>query len=513
MNNKKYNFYPKAKTLLNNHATRENIYELAKDYDISKEECDKWLNANTKKESGKSAVSQGKDAIKNAFLKADEDFVNLEYPTLHILSREDNREFYIYNTGVYTRLLDSEMETLVDKFFEKEIYHEFRQRNKDIKDFVKRVGLRLSRTQNRNWTPEKVEKQKYHLNLKNGLLDIETLELKGHSHEYFSTVQVPYEYNPEAIHPEFDKYLDTIGTKDSSVVPMLQEMFGYCLSDGNPRHKVFYMYGMTARNGKSTAGKILTGLLGSENCSALSLEQLSQGKALTSLVGKQLNFSDEVSTKYIESNNLTSLSAEGYIQIDPKFKTPYMHKVKTKFIIACNSIPRFGDEQGMKHRMIPIPFTYQIPEQERILNYHQILLEKEGSGILNWAIEGYKRVNQNNEFTMSKRALEDIEDNVLESNSVYAYLTQMFVFDEKHENRQTTQYLYGTSMHSNRDSTNTMYNLFCAEHGIKPLSYQKFCKELKKFSEETGKIKEKRQTDGSGYIGLEDRSFVSIDDF
>jgi len=181
----------------------------------------------------------------------------------------------------------------------------------------------------------------------------------------------------------------TGNSKESeSTALMIQQMYGYCLMKGNPMHKVFYLYGDTARNGKSTAAKILCGLIGWGNVSTLSLQQIEgeNSSMMTSIIGKQINFSDEISSKFIGSSRLTAVAAEGVIEVNPKYKHSFMYSVKAKFIIACNDLPRFSDFQGMKHRMISIPFRHHLKENERVSRYDEILLEKEGAGILNCAI-------------------------------------------------------------------------------------------------------------------------------
>ena len=47
------------------------------------------------------------------------------------------------------------------------------------------------------------------INLKNGLLDLETFELRPHNKIYASLVQLPFDYDPEAECPRFHKFLRT----------------------------------------------------------------------------------------------------------------------------------------------------------------------------------------------------------------------------------------------------------------------------------------------------------------
>lgn len=332
---------------------------------------------------------------------------------------------------------------------------------------------------------------------------METFELKPHTPDYFSVCQLPFEYNQEAQCPEFEKFIDTVSNGDDDTGNMIKEMYGYTIgSNRNAKHKVFYLYGETARNGKSTTAKILCGLVGEQNVSNLSLSQLSSEgtSVVSSIVNKQLNFSDEVSSKYIESSALTTMSAEGKISVREIYKSPFNYVVTCKFIVACNDLPRFRDSQGMFHRLISIPFNYQIPEGERIERYDEVLLEKEGSGILNWAIEGVIRLRENGTFTINEQSHQDSIDNKMESNSVFAYIEECYDFDSNFIEELSIEEMYGDKR--DRDGNGTGYNLYCFTSGLKDVSRFNFTKELRRYASETKKIKDKRKSDGVYYTGL-----------
>jgi putative DNA primase/helicase len=347
--------------------------------------------------------------------------------------------------------------------------------------------------------------QKWKLNLKNGLLNVETMEMEEHTPKYFSTVQVPHEYDPTALCPTFGTFIETVSNNDTSTAQMIQEMFGYCLTDGNPKHKVFYLYGDTARNGKSTTAKIICGLIGWGNVSTLSLAQVGgdNSSVLTSLIGKQINFSDEISSKYIASSRLTALSAEAMIEINPKFKSAFLQKINAKFLITCNDLPAFNDYQGMKHRMIAIPFSYQIPQAERIERYEEILLEKEGAGILNWALKGMEILNKNKEFSFNEESIKDMHDNNMGSNPVYSFLEWYSADEEK----VSVDDLYGS--YSSKEGAGTGYRLFCHDKGLNPLNFFNFSKEVKRYANETKKIEQVRINNKRYYQGFN----IQHDDF
>jgi P4 family phage/plasmid primase-like protien len=451
-----------------------------------------------KKEAKEQAIKEGQKKMWNEF-----DIIFIaEHPLLYGFRRGENIEFYEYKDGVYVHIQLRDMVDLVDALMVEKGLLALRISRNKVRDTVERIAATLARM-HKVMTDEKVQKQEWRINLKNGLFNPKTMTLEPHTHEYFSTVQVPFPYEPEATAPLFEQFIAKVSNNNKDTARMLQEVFGYCLMDGNPKHKVFYFYGNTARNGKSTTAKILSGLIGNGNVSALSLSQIGADNSsiLLSLVGKQINFSDEISTKYIESPRLVSLSSEGVIEVNPKYKNTFTCSIRAKFIIACNDMPRFQDSQGIRHRLHVIPFTVQIPQEERIDRYDEVLLSKEGSGILNWAIQGLQLFLMTNSFTTSSESADIAEDNKLESDPLRAYLEEYYSFNPNYVNHIFPEEIYGNE--KTREDDATGYRGYCARSGIKTPSIFTMNRALVRFADETKKIKQKKEESGKRYyVGL-----------
>lgn len=476
----------------------EEIMEMGKKYqDVTPEYVNSIIKELNQTSAVKQVVNQDNQKAKKVYEMIDSMFIQ-HYPHLIAYRRGTNTTFYMYQSGYYKFIDDQDMFNLMSSFFTEHELLQYRTKHK-INDALLNVGTLLSGIKGRYFRDDDVFNSKFYINVKNGLLDPETLTLLPHTPDYFSISQNPFDYDPEATCPEFEKFIAKVSQKTPGTDVMIQEMYGYILAtEGNPRHKVFYLYGSIARNGKSTAVEILIALMGVHNASRLSLEQIASNSPsiMESVVGKRLNFSDEVSGEFLQSGRLTSISAEGSIEISPKFKPAYIHKVKAKFVVACNSIPRLSENNGMKHRMIIIPFKYQIPESERILGYADMLIAKEGSGILNWALEGSRRLKENGLFSISEISAQELEDNNLMSNNVLAFLNDDYEFSSEFERKIPTTDLYGDKLGG--------YVEYCNRTGTKPMSYRKFATELKTFEEQTGKIVY-NATGTRGYSGLEKR--------
>ncbi len=508
----KYKFLSKAAYLLNKGAEKEDLLELAEGYDIDERGVDDYLATRTMSRAVSGALMAGSEEKKAIYNMLDQKLIE-EHPDLVIYSRGENVQFYNYNNGVYEPVYEKDVINLVDNVMAQYSLFDYRTSSRNIKDTVSRVKSLLSRTPGRFFDDDSVSSQRWYLNLKNGLLDMRKYELKPHTPEYFSSVQLPFEYNESAECTEFKNFINTVTEGNESTGRMIQEMFGYGIGEGNPKHKVHYLYGDTARNGKSTVAKVLCGLIGWGNVSTLTLSQIAgeNSSILTSIVGKQINFADEISSKYVESSRLTAMSAEGIFEINPKFKPAYLCPIKAKFIICCNDLPRFKDAQGMKHRMISIPFSFQIPEGERIDRYDEVLLEKEGAGILNWAIAGAKILQDEKMFTINDQSKEDTHDNIMASNSIYAFLEHTMEFDPSYTREYTTQELYGDP--ATKDSKPTGFRAFCLNTGISTPAYLTFSKEIRRFANETKKITYSKTRKGSVYMGMMVEGHGDLDEF
>jgi len=492
------------------------IRKMSAEYDISEDEAeDVWK---VKKEMAKKtdAMMEAGDLKDFVFENLDGQIIDREKDIV-VSNLGDNLYFYRYAHGVYVRVEDLEMERLVDGAMIEAGLLEHRTVRRRVHDTIERMKARMMGMKGRYFPEEYVHAQKWLLNVKNGLLDVETLVLEPHRKDYFSLSQAAFDYAPTAECPKFEKFVRDIMGDDEETMALLQEVAGYMLSNGNPRHRIFYLYGNSGRNGKSTFAQIVCGVLGESNTSHLPLESLVHDNtpALAALVGAQVNFSDEISSKYIDSPRLASLSAGGTITINPKYKKQFTYAMKAKLLVACNDLPRFADAQGMMVRTIIVEFKVQIQEKDRIFDYHKELIKDEGAGILQWMMQGYLRLKKNNKFTMGERTKELFEEYKRQNNYVLDYITDPEWFDTDPEfsveNEISAKDLFGSpAVRAGEDSEDaTGFFRFCETKNVKPVSLYTFQKELSRIVR-MGDVSLRKIKDWKGnhvYRGLKKPSF------
>jgi putative DNA primase/helicase len=113
------------------------------------------------------------------------------------------------------------------------------------------------------------------LNLENGTLDLEKFELRPHRKANNITKLCLVEYDPQATHSEFTKFVEPI-LPDEPVRNFVQRWFGYCLTGNADEQKLVIAHGAGA-NGKSQLVEVFRKLLGEDYARRSSFDSLRLG--------------------------------------------------------------------------------------------------------------------------------------------------------------------------------------------------------------------------------------------
>src|SRR5439155_26310093 len=113
------------------------------------------------------------------------------------------------------------------------------------------------------------------INLRIGILEWINGELVPHSVDEFEVVQLPVAYTPDAACAQFDRYLQT--TLGPEVIPLAEEVFGYCLIPDSRFEKAVMLTGL-GENGKSVCLDTLIALLGADNVANVALQDLEENR-------------------------------------------------------------------------------------------------------------------------------------------------------------------------------------------------------------------------------------------
>jgi putative DNA primase/helicase len=170
---------------------------------------------------------------------------------------------------------------------------------------------------------------------------------------------------------------------------------------------IIYLLG-DGGNGKGTVIKILTYLLGNEATSSATLNQLTDHNNvdyyLAKLHGKRANICGDIGAKKIENTeNIKKLSSNtDKISARLPYGVPFDFINNAKLIFALNKMPKKDAfTTGDKRRDVIISFNNPISDTKYDIKGFAELIRDSGemSGVLNWALEGLKRLERNQRFT------------------------------------------------------------------------------------------------------------------
>lgn len=305
----------------------------------------------------------------------------------------------------------------------------------------------------------------YLVNVRNGLLDIRDMSFKEHTPSYLSTVQLNVEYNPHAHCPQFEKFLNEV--LDCRLIPLVQEILGYLLTTNTSAQKSFVLLG-PARTGKSTLLWVVEYLLlGKKNVSNIPWQEIGDKFKTAELLGKLANVFSDLPSKSIDDTGIFKVvTGEDYLMAEKKNKNPFKFRPFARLVFSCNELPKnYVDRtEGFYRRLIIVPFNRQIDKNkiDKALRYK---FQREKEGILNWALEGLRRLYENNfEFSENELTDEVKKEYKRENNNVISFVEECCEIDS----------LFSCS----RIELYESYKEFCGEAGLKALSHIKFNKEL-----------------------------------
>lgn len=244
--------------------------------------------------------------------------------------------------------------------------------------------------------------------LNNGIFDMRDWTFHNFNPEavYFS--KIPVDYDANAAPPvHFLRFIDTCFEGNEQQKDLLQEVFGYTLTKSYKYQDVFYILG-DGGNGKGSAMRILTAMLGTENITSFSLLQLTDGEHIdynvAMLFGKHANICGDVGTAKVKNTEtLKKLSSNTDLVTGRHVREkPFQFLNYAKMIFLMNRAPETdANTTGDSRRIRTINFMNSFSEKKNeIKDIHKVIIDSgELPGILLWALDGLKRLEHNKGFT------------------------------------------------------------------------------------------------------------------
>lgn len=322
------------------------------------------------------------------------------------------------------------------------------------------------------------------INFKNGMFDINTQKLYKHDPRYMATLQIPHNYVENKLDINDIQLMDFLKRtrlqKDD--IDMILDFIAYCLTTKNGMKCFMCLVGGTD-TGKSTLIKMINGLVGNENLSALSIQDMSKRFYPAQLKDKLVNScADNSSLALNDIGNLKKITGDDVIMYEDKGITPYFFRPFAKLIFSFNALPLQLEEKSnaFYNRVRILHMCNRIKLTQ---TYVDDLCSPE-------SVEGAipvlcRRLKDLRKIAPSKKSLALTEKLRQDSDSVYKFIAKFTKITHNKKDYVEQEKLYSS------------YTNFCCRNDINAINKTKFARSLNTYNLELHSWKNKLY-----YVGI-----------
>jgi len=247
----------------------------------------------------------------------------------------------------------------------------------------------------------------------NGLLDLNTRELRPTTPEHFGQRILPYEYRSmtaddrAVILDPWMTFLNSLWREGAAEIDLLQEWIGYLASGETHLQKMMMLVG-PPRAGKGVIEAVIAALLGKHQLTGITLTQLGSTFGIASLIGKSLGvigdarFTGRVNEQSVAVERLLNITGENVVQAPRKYKDPWVGKLDARVMIVSNELPDLVDSsEALVGRFVILALKRSwlgredVGLAERLTGDPRLL-----GAILDWALDGRDRLIREGKFTV-----------------------------------------------------------------------------------------------------------------
>ncbi len=315
---------------------------------------------------------------------------------------------------------------------------------------------------------------------KNGVLNVATLEFHPFSPEFYIFNAVPVVYDPKAKCELFMQKLSEWTSEDGQL--LLQEHVGSALYKDNTRFQRALMLTGLRQNGKSTFLHAVRAMLGADNVSAVALDILGDSGrrfVIAQLYNRLANICADIPPKPMkETDTFKKAVAGDLLEGEFKFQQAFQFVPYAKLFFSANELPPMTgkDVEAFMVRWdivdFPNSFLPGDPRRDPEL-LRKLTTPGELSGMLNWALEGLRRLLDRGHFSDNLTLEEKAKEWSIRADAVKVFTEERVVGEfeatpeEKDAGPPTARDLYGE------------YAKFCRKHGTTPISANMFTRRFK----------------------------------
>lgn len=316
------------------------------------------------------------------------------------------------------------------------------------------------------------------INFRNGFFDARSKRMIPHDPVYRATNQIPHDYDPKgqlkgtAVSDWLMFICDT-----PEDIEMLCQFSGLCLTR-DVRPQKFMILNGEGGTGKSTLIRMIERMIGSDNISNISLNQLTQRFQAFGLMGKLLNSCADLETDALsDTSTLKKCLGEDTLTAEAKGKDAVSFKSYAKMIFSTNELPIVKNERtnGFYRRLLILTMN-KVPENKQADFFDR--LSADIDDFIRISVKALERLYESGRIVESPGSVEAVNRLRCDSDTVEAFLSARIErVQDSPENRIKKLDLYHD------------YEAYCQDMERQSLTKQNFYRSMR--TKGFGEIKDK----------------------
>ena len=340
------------------------------------------------------------------------------------------------------------------------------------------------------------------VNFRNGYFDVVEWKLLEHDTKYLMINQIPFSFHPEQVETalangaQIRKYLD-FSIPNETDQQMFWQYLGYCMTT-DTRFQKFLMIKGKGGTGKSIAISFIQHIVGINNYSSMSLQNLNQRFYPTGLFGKLLNACADIPSTAMESVDIIKKAVgEDTLLYEKKGQDPTQFNSYAKLLFSANEMPLNLDDKTNAYyrRLLVLDINRTIPEEQKDSQLKEKMCQ-ESDYAIHMAMLALKELYTDNHFAESNHSKECIANLYRSADSVKAFTDDMLCHKVGEKMKRSDVY--------------KMYEDYCEDNGRTPHGKSRFWE----YMADKGFVI-KRFSDGVYYFkdtSAKESDFETIDD-
>lgn len=366
---------------------------------------------------------------------------------------------YIYNGKFWEEFTTAQLQLWFRSKVDKVKMYEFKEFCGQFKPFHS-VGL--------EWF---LERSMGMINMGNGVVTVRDGKFTAHSPEYGFRSIMPYNYDPHATSPKWDKFMDELCSGSQEKISLIEEYISYAIAgDRCWLGKALFLMG-PGGNGKSTLLRILYKIVGKTNYITPSFSDLKEETTRLGLNKVLFAACEELSSRDLRDSTLfKSIVTGDSLKGRKLYESEIYFENRAKLFFAGNEFPYSEDKtDAVYRRFIIVNLTNRFDNTDNNDPYIDDKIGEEAPGILNKLMERYRELVKRGKLKETEYLNREIEEVRESEDVVKRFMEDRLIVEDMNTSKINTK-------------VKDIYSEFCAyseaEGSRNPLHLNTFYKRL-----------------------------------